>query len=81
MNAENYGLAWAQKVVARGWPRKDAPLAEKWEALEELAAAYQVLAQTAAENGDMDRYTSCSEVAEHADRLARECRGPEDQRW
>lgn len=79
MGGENYGLAWARRVAALGWPRKDAPLAERREVYEELAAAYQVLAEVAVGFGDMDRYESCSELAEHANRLARECRGPEEQ--
>jgi hypothetical protein len=80
VGSENYGFAWAREVAARGWPRKDAPVAEKVEMYEDLAGAYQILAEQAADNGDMDRYESCSELVEHADRLARQCRGPE-HRW
>lgn len=77
----NEGVAWARRVIVRGWPRKEIPIAERAEAYEDLAAAYQVLAAQATQDGDMDRYLSCSELAEHADRLGRECRGPEELRW
>lgn len=76
----NEGVAWARKVVAKGWPRKDTPIVDKVEAYEDLAAAYHVLAAQASDDNDMDRYLSCSELAEHADRLARESQGS-DQRW
>jgi hypothetical protein len=76
------GVAWARQVIARGRPNESLPLAEKAEAFEDLAAAYQVLAAVAAGEGDMDAYIARSELAQHADELARQYRGRDGmQRW
>jgi hypothetical protein len=76
------GATWARQVIARGRPDDSLPLAEKAEAYEDMAAAYQVLAAVAAGEGDMDAYIVRSELAEQADELARECRGRDGmQRW
>jgi hypothetical protein len=80
MTAED-AVAWARKVADRGWPRRDAPKAERLEAYEELAIAYGVLAEQAEQAGDNGNYLAFSDLAEHADRYARELRRPEEPRW
>jgi hypothetical protein len=81
MGADNYAVEWAWQVVARGWPGKDMPRADKVEAYEDLAAAYAVLADQAAKDGDADAHIARSELSARADELAHEYRGPEEQRW
>jgi hypothetical protein len=77
----NEAVVWARKVADRGWPRTDAPKAERIEAYEELAIAYGVLAEQAEKAGDTDNYLAFSDLAEHAAQFARKLRGPEDHRW
>lgn len=81
MTGANEAVVWARKVADRGWPREDMPRAERIEAYEELAIAYGVLAEQAEQAGDAGNYLAFSDLAEHADRFARQLRGPEQQRW
>lgn len=77
---ENVGVEWAQQVAARGWPSKDAPVAQRRAAYEELEAAYYALAEDAATNGYIERSKSYSDLADRAYQLAVEGLGPEERR-
>ena len=74
----NEGMAWARRAVDRGWPRKDSSVSERIEAYEDLAAAYQTLAADAAEHGYEDSALAFRDLAEHAQRFARELRAGQD---
>jgi len=75
----NEGVAWARRVVDRGWPRKDAPISERIEAYEDLAAAYETLAADAAEHGHQGSALAFRDLAEHAQRFAQRLRA--DEAW
>ena len=73
----NFGVEWARAVIARTPGRPGTiPVAQRTEALADLAAAYQVLAEQAQADNQPDDALAYRELAEHygwlADRWHRE---------
>jgi hypothetical protein len=71
----NFGVQWAYAVIGRE-PAKPStiPVDQRAEAFADLAAAYGVLADQAAADGDVDREISRRELSEHYEWLAEQWR-------
>jgi hypothetical protein len=73
--SDNFGLQWALRVISRE-PAKPStiPVDQRAEAFADLAAAYEVLADQAGADGEVDREIGRRELSEHYEWLAEQWR-------